>query len=463
MFLFSLSRPSLDDFINERIYGELLKLAIQGRIEERKKGGGERNIVGKERKRKEVVKERKSNKGGGERLTMFRGTDRWAAVDMTKLDPERRRVAMKLKKKVVVAQMGKTFDEPDIEISKKCVETFYIDTMDRLNAFCDEVLNELEEGPTPIILETKGDSNMWKEQRRQLDGEGMFDNGEPAGVNVMFMRLMSRRFGRYDRYACIHIGKILMNEGNGKPILPERLHAIFYDENSLWFGENISKHLLRVESSFYKELNGPKFLGLTDFVSRWYKQKYQDIKGDLFQINPFRSNGVLANYHDVFKGKTYFKNVAASASNWNSIEELDDEQIFYGLISLWAQQEMFEQVLTYYNEMGFQLSCMFTIFPRRVYDDRVDEIYQRSRVTFEETPGCFAEKKWPNMKTDGTVGCRVGFGDPTRIRELQKDEFEARWNNVPVERRVIKRRRLDSDVDEVNDREDERESQKGSL
>ena len=124
---------------------------------------------------------------------------------------------------------------------------------------------------------------------------------------------------------------------------------------------------------------------------------------------------------------------------------------------------MFEQVLTYYNEMGFQLSCMFTIFPRRVYDDRVDEIYQRSRVTFEETPGCFAEKKWPNMKTDGTVGCRVGFGDPTRIRELQKDEFEARWNNVPVERRVIKRRRLDSDVDEVNDREDERESQKGSL
>ena len=99
-------------------------MAIQGRIEERKKGGGERNIVGKERKRKEVVKERKSNKGGGERLTMFRGTDRWAAVDMTKLDPERRRVAMKLKKKVVVAQMGKTFDEPDIEISKKCVETF---------------------------------------------------------------------------------------------------------------------------------------------------------------------------------------------------------------------------------------------------------------------------------------------------------------------------------------------------
>ena len=55
MFLFSLSRPSLDDFINERIYGELLKLAIQGRIEERKE-------VEKEHFRKE-----KKKKGGGER------------------------------------------------------------------------------------------------------------------------------------------------------------------------------------------------------------------------------------------------------------------------------------------------------------------------------------------------------------------------------------------------------------
>ena len=133
---------------------------------------------------------------------MIRGSDRWAKVDLSTLDPNRRRIATKLKKKVVLAQMGRKFDEPDFELTKNCVQTFYIDSIERLDRFCDEVLTELEEGPTPIILETKGDSEMWKEKRRQIDGEQEFPNGEPAGVNVIFMRIMPRNNTHKDR--CLH-------------------------------------------------------------------------------------------------------------------------------------------------------------------------------------------------------------------------------------------------------------------
>ena len=54
---------------------------------------------------------------------MYRGSDRWATVDLSKLDPNCRRIATKLKKKVVSAQMGKKFDDPDFELSKNCVQT----------------------------------------------------------------------------------------------------------------------------------------------------------------------------------------------------------------------------------------------------------------------------------------------------------------------------------------------------
>ena len=396
---------------------------------------------------------------------MYRGSDRWATVDLSKLDPNRRRIATKLKKKVVSAQMGKKFDDPDFELSKNCVQTFYIDNVERLDKFCDEVLTELEVGPTPIILETKGDSEMWKDKRRQIDGEKEFPNGEPAGVNVIFMRIMPRNPTHKDRYACIHIGKILMQEGNGKPILTARLDAIFNDKNALWFGENISKHLMRIESSFYRDLSGQRYLGLTDFVERWTNYKYKDIT-DKFTINPFQSAGVMANYHDTFKGKTYFRNVVASASDWNSVEELDDEQVFYGLVSMWAQMEIFEYRIVDYDKEGLQLSCMFTIYPRRVFDSREDRIFLNAVGNPKRPPSCFSERRWPNIDSDKTIGCPIGFGDPMLIRELQRDEFHERFHAVPEGRRIVKRRRLDSDVsdaDEIDEQEELRQSQKGSL
>ena len=91
------------------------------------------------------------------------------------------------------------------------------------------------------------------------------------------MRVMALSATCKNKYTCIHIRNILMQKGNSKPILITRLDAIFNNQNTLCFVENISKHLMRIESSFYQELNGQRYLGLTDLVERWINFKYMDI------------------------------------------------------------------------------------------------------------------------------------------------------------------------------------------
>ena len=87
-----------------------------------------------------------------------------------------------MEKNVVLTQLGRIVD---FKLSRNCIQTFYIDTIERLDQFCDEVLTELEMGPTLIILETKGDSEMWKKKQHQVDCEKEFPNREPVGINVI--------------------------------------------------------------------------------------------------------------------------------------------------------------------------------------------------------------------------------------------------------------------------------------
>ena len=103
---------------------------------------------------------------------------------------------------------------------------------------------------------------MWKAKRAQIDGERFFKSAEPAGVNIIAMRIMSRN--NADTVGVIHVGKIIEEELNEKPILPDRLNAIFLHPKVVFVGENVSRHLVRLENSFFKELNGPRYIGITD-------------------------------------------------------------------------------------------------------------------------------------------------------------------------------------------------------
>ena len=119
-------------------------------------------------------------------------------------------------------QSGRTFLHPPGPTSRK-LDGKTIEDCEDLDSFCDVLLNELEKGVQLVLLDTRGDLNMWKDKRAQIDGEKHFKSAEPAGVNVVAMRIVSR--GNHDKVGVIHIGKIIEEELNAKPILPERLKA----------------------------------------------------------------------------------------------------------------------------------------------------------------------------------------------------------------------------------------------
>ena len=154
------------------------------------------------------------------------------------------------------------------------------------------------------------------------------------------MRVMALNTICKNKYTCIHIRNILMQKGNSKPILTARLDAIFNNRNTLCFVENISKHLMRIESLFYQELNGQRYLGLTDLVERWINFKYMDIT----MTNKF-------------------------------------------------SMEIFEYIIVDYNKNGLQLLCMFTIFPCQVYDSREDRTFLNVVGNPNRPPSCFSEQR----------------------------------------------------------------------
>ena len=69
-----------------------------------------------------------------------------------------------------------------------------------------------------------------------------------------------------DLFAYLHIGKIIENEAGGRPILPEKLASVITHPKALFVGENVARHLMRIENSFFSTLDNVRYLGLSDLV-----------------------------------------------------------------------------------------------------------------------------------------------------------------------------------------------------
>ena len=366
-----------------------------------------------------------------------------------------------MKEKLIETQTGKKFLYPP-EPTRLKLDGKTIENCEDLDEFCDEILNELEKGVQLVVLDTRGDSDMWKAKRAQIDGERFFKSAEPAGVNIIAMRIMSRNDA--NTVGVIHVGKIIEEELNEKPILPERLNAIFLHPNAVFVGENVSRHLVRLKNLFFKELNGPRYVGITDMVRRLGDYEFGIYKS--FEINPFSSSGVIYNFQKIFPGKTYVKDPFQACSNWNNTQEITNEQYGYVLDSLWASAYVLKAVCKRYEEEGLQLSCMVTVFPRRVFDERVDRVHLNGREPCKRAPAWFLERVWPCVESTGAPGCRVGLGNPQKIRELQQDEFEERFGKVPESMLKVRKRDLDSDISDSEKMDpfvDEEEEEKPKL
>ena len=393
---------------------------------------------------------------------MVRGADAWANVDTRHLegDPETKEKAVRLKEKIVRSQEGRTFVNHEIRRGSPVVDQGLINTGSHLDAFCTKVLEELDDGLFHLVaLETRGDSDKWEEGRRRIDGDKFYKNEESSGIISIIIRvrpLLRKPEHGPDSFAFIHIGRILMEEHGGRPVLPTKLAAILTHEKALFFGENIARHIMRLENCFFHKLNGLKYLSLSDLVRRWKRCK-RDQKITFF-VDSSHSNGVLQNFHEVFKEETYFKNAFESVADWDSCTVVRETQLHYAMTSVWATIAIFDQIGADFRSENIQVACMFTLFPRLGFHERRDEVLAkfRERPTLHISPW-WGSDEWPCGKSTKHPSCGFGFGDPDEIRRLQRALWEEEYGSLPADRQKLKRRRLDSDVSDAEQVDEHRD------
>ena len=374
-------------------------------------------------------------------MAFKRGPDSWANLDSKFLDglPDLKEKALSLKNELIDMQKGRMFVKPDCNEGEQYFEHSFINTKERLNILCDELLELLLQGPQIMILETRGDSELWDRQRQRIDGEEYYRNQESAGVTSFAIRVV-RRDNRQP-YAFVHIAKIIMEELGGIPTIPEKLELLFNDENAIWIHENISSHFMRLENSFFCKLNGPRYISLSDLVRRWWRYKRDMFD---FPINPYFSAGLIENFHTVFENETFVYDPFECYAPWESCSKVRPSQFLFLSTNAWAAGAICEQVLKDFENWSLQLACMVTIYPRRCESEREDILWLNAYGKPENCPKeWWKERKWPNVAWDKTTACPYGLGDPDRIRQLQKEEWEERNRSVPIGRRQLKRRRLD--------------------
>ena len=114
-------------------------------------------------------------------MAFKRGPDSWANLDSKFLDglPDLKEKALSLKNELIDMQKGRMFVKPDCNEGEQYFEHSFINTTERLNILCDELLELLLQGPQIMILETRGDSELWDRQRQRIDGEEYYRN-QPA-------------------------------------------------------------------------------------------------------------------------------------------------------------------------------------------------------------------------------------------------------------------------------------------
>ena len=115
---------------------------------------------------------------------MVTGPDEWNHVETRHLDgdTEKKTRAVKMKESLIRIQEDRVIVKNNVRIDSPLVREGYITSVSRLNLFCEEVLEQLENSHRIIFLETWGDSDKWEEGRKKIDGDRFQRNEESIGV-----------------------------------------------------------------------------------------------------------------------------------------------------------------------------------------------------------------------------------------------------------------------------------------
>ena len=123
---------------------------------------------------------------------MNRGPDPWANVETGHLSPAKRREAEEAKADIIEVQGTRKIRRSPYETGEIEPFSMVIDSLEKFIEFCRLGIEIASNGPTVVILETRGDSDKWVSARKRLDGEDFRKNRESTGVTVVLINILVR-------------------------------------------------------------------------------------------------------------------------------------------------------------------------------------------------------------------------------------------------------------------------------
>ena len=162
-----------------------------------------------------------------------RGPDIWADVETGHLPPDKRWEADRSKAELVERQRQRVMLRSPFDTGKIPVRDKVIEDMESFRSLCRAGLEVVKKGPTVVVMETRGRSNLWVTARKRLDGDDYFKNDESSGVTIILLNIMNR-FGE-DIIGFVNIKKIINDELNGDPcVCPEFVELISAKKVTVW-------------------------------------------------------------------------------------------------------------------------------------------------------------------------------------------------------------------------------------
>ena len=387
------------------------------------------------------------------RNEMNRGHDVWADVETNHLQPHERRAADRAKAEIIEQQEGRSFLPSPFDSGKIPVRDKVIEDLESFRSLCRAGLDVLQNGPTVIMLETRGKSNLWVNARKRLDGDNYEKNDESSGVSVILINVLNRDGD--DVIGFINVKRIVEKELNGDPVLPEEFWDLVCNKKAMVIGDGLLMHLKRLENSFGK-FNGLLYMTLHDLTERWRRYKFEIGDLDSVVLNAHEHNGLMINFHTVFKFETYFNNPYERLSDFNDSDHFRRSQYAYGLNKVFFSGVLVKRILRFFEDSSLSLSILGTIFPKYAVETRTDFRYRDAIDQGSLPPKWYEETIWPLHVGERYGRCsRVeGIGDPDSVRSEQRVvEKECK----EVARRLGEKRKLvlsdvsdDDDADRVH-------------
>ena len=90
-----------------------------------------------------------------------RGHDVWADVETGHLQPRERRAADEAKAEIIEEQRGRLFLPSPFDSGKIPIRDKVVEDLESFRNLCRAGLDVLQKGPTVVVLETRGKSNLW--------------------------------------------------------------------------------------------------------------------------------------------------------------------------------------------------------------------------------------------------------------------------------------------------------------